>query len=239
MLKVCQLQNRLTKVQYKALNNQSGLDNQSYSCVFNPGSGVATSGVVPSVIQYSRAGDVVGWGFDPVVAGAVVITGLKLCLPHEDDRRVDPKMYPVIGQSIQRRHDIGKTVVMVLTDFMTRLWQLCKPQIIGNEPDVSWRLIITHPVGWNIDKLKRAIDAAIVAPDEGNSTYTVCFLAEAEAALIAVLDAQGIQLGDDDNAPCGQETQFYDGETVVVVDFGGLTVVSVPSKRHLISYRFL
>ena len=159
---------------------------------------------LPSVIQYGQSGEIVGWGADPTVEGAVEIRGIKLCLPHEDDRMVDPTKYPVIAHAIQRRKDLGKTVLTVLTDFMKRLWQMCKPQVTNEELDVSWRLIITHPVGWNIDKLGQAIDTAIVMPDQGNSTYTICFQTEAEAALIAELDARGIQLAYDNNSPTGQ-----------------------------------
>ncbi|KAI1307059.1 hypothetical protein F5Y03DRAFT_405664 [Xylaria venustula] len=121
---------------------------------------------------------------------------------------------------------------MVLTDFMTRLWHVCKPQIIRDELDVSWRLIITHPVGWNTDKLEQAIDTAIVMPDQGNSTYTICFQTEAEAALISELYGQGIQPAYDGTRqpraslrrPTGQEAHAQDSEIVVVADFGGLTV---------------
>ncbi|KAI0399344.1 hypothetical protein F4802DRAFT_610936 [Xylaria palmicola] len=210
-----------TKVQHTISMSQVVADYQPpvRSCTFEHHSGVGRSTTVPSVIQYGRSGDIVGWGFDPIVEGAVEIKGIKLCLPHEDDRMFDPITYPVIAHAIQRRNDLGKTVLTVLTDFMTRLWQVCKPQIIEDELDVSWRLIITHPVGWNTDKLEQAIDTAIVMPDQGNSTYTICFQTEAEAALISELQPRASL-----HRPTGQETHAQDNEIVVVADFGGLTV---------------
>ncbi|KAK5630581.1 hypothetical protein RRF57_006296 [Xylaria bambusicola] len=217
-----------TKVQHTISTSQAfvGVHPPVRPCTFEHHSPTRRSNAVPSVIQYGRSGDIVGWGFDPIVEGAVEIKGIKLCLPHEDDK------YPVIGHAIQRRNDLGKTVLTVLTDFMTRLWQVCKPQIIKDELDVSWRLIITHPVGWNTDKLEKAIDTAIVMPDQGNSTYTICFQIEAEAALISELYGQGIQPAYDDTKQprvslyrrTGQETNALDSEIVVVADFGGLTV---------------
>ncbi|KAJ2995865.1 hypothetical protein NUW58_g1150 [Xylaria curta] len=227
------LQHRFTKVHHAISTIHTVTDYQPrvIPCKFDSPSGVRRP-FVPSIIQYSRSGDIVGWGFDPIAEGAVEIKGIKLCLPHEDDRMVDPSTYPVLAHAIQHRKDLGKTVVTVLTDFMTRLWQVCKPQITNDKLDVSWRLIITHPVGWNIDKLEQAIDTAIVMPDQSNSTYTICFQEEAEAALIGELHGRGIKLAYDSNKqprtslhrPTGQGTYAQDGETVVVADFGGLTV---------------
>ncbi|KAI8624131.1 hypothetical protein F5Y19DRAFT_467977 [Xylariaceae sp. FL1651] len=115
---------------------------------------------------------------------------------------------------------------------MTRLWQVCKPQIINDELDVSWRLMITHPVGWNTGKLEQAIDSAIVMPDQGNSTFTICFQTEAEAALISELHGLGSQPAYDGtiqhreslHRPTGQETHAQNNKIVVVADFGGLTL---------------
>ncbi|KAJ8123913.1 hypothetical protein ONZ43_g241 [Nemania bipapillata] len=220
-----------TKVQY-AISRSQVVEGEQLAirpCIFQRHRGAGNTTDVPSIIQYGRSGEIVGWGPDPIVEGAVEIKGIKLCIPHEDDRMVDPTTYPVIAHAIQRRNYLGKTVLTVVTDFMTRLWQVCKPQIVGDELDVNWRLIITHPVGWNIDKLEQAIDTAIVMPDQGNSTYTICFQTEAEAALITELNARGIQLVHESNNPTGHETSLQDGEIIVVADFGGLTVVSPAS----------
>lgn len=157
------------------------------------------------------------------------IRGIKLCLPHEDDVAYDPTMYPVIAYGIQHRKSLGKTTFMVITDFMTRLWQVCKPQIT-NKSGMNWRLIVTHPSGWETNKLEQAIDTAIVKPDHGNGTYTICFQTEAEAALMSVLDAR--RTGPppaSHHGSAGQGTQIQDGESVVVADFGGLTVVGIMS----------
>ncbi|KAI1157321.1 hypothetical protein F5B18DRAFT_657826 [Nemania serpens] len=203
-------------------------------CKFGNYSGSRNAPLVPSIIQYDLAGNVVGWGYDPIVKGAVQIRGIKLCLPHEDDVTWDPTTYPVVAHANQCRKNLRKTVLMVITDFMTRLWQVCRPQInTNNQPGMNWRLIITHPHGWGTDKLEQAIDAAIVKPDHGNGTYTICFQTEAEAALIAVLADRGNQGDHEGNGqppasyhrPGGQVAQAQDGETVVVLaDFGGLTV---------------
>ncbi|KAI0813620.1 hypothetical protein GGR55DRAFT_687306 [Xylaria sp. FL0064] len=158
---------------------------------------------VPSSIQYSPLGDVVGWGYDPIGDGAVVIKGIKLCLQHEDDRR---------------RRNLRKTAIGVLKDYLACLWEACRPQIDTPGPIVAWRLIVTHPVGWNIDKLEKAIDAAIVTPDRDNSTWTVNFETEAEAAMIAML-----------NAHDGQRIPIQN-ETVMVVDLGGLTMDVLTAK---------
>ncbi|GAW21859.1 hypothetical protein ANO14919_113850 [Xylariales sp. No.14919] len=224
-----------TKVQHTISTSQAVADDQPAvrPCTFEHHSGAGMSTAVPSVIQYGRSGDIVGWGLDPIVEGAMEIKGIKLCLPHEDDRTINPTTYPVTADSIQRRNALGKTVLTVLTDFMTRLWQVCKPQIINHEPGVSWRLIITHPVGWNIEKLEQAIDIAIVTPDQDNSAYTICFQTESEAALMAELADQGIQLlahngnrqpRGSRRRPTDRETHIQDGEVVIVADFGGLTV---------------
>ncbi|KAI1160930.1 hypothetical protein F5B18DRAFT_675135 [Nemania serpens] len=128
---------------------------------------------------------------------------------------------------------------MVITDFMTRLWQVCRPQInTNNQTGMNWRLIVTHPYGWKIDKLEQAIDAAIVKPDHGNSTYTICFQTEAEATLIAMLDPRGNQGDHKSNRqpaaphhrPGGQVDQVQDGETVVDIASGRInTQASITS----------
>ncbi|GAW25262.1 putative hsp70 protein [Rosellinia necatrix] len=133
-------------------------------------------------------------------------------------------MHPLISQYVQRRLDLGKTVLTVLTDFLTRLWQACKPQILQDGLGMSWRLVITHPAGWSVEKLEQAIDAAILTPDQGNITYTVCFQTEAQAALMGELAAQGMQLAYDSNSPTGQGARAQDNEAILIADFGGLTV---------------
>ncbi|KAI3316702.1 hypothetical protein HD806DRAFT_552088 [Xylariaceae sp. AK1471] len=223
-----------TKVRYilPTIQAVAGDESVVWPCYFDGHAGTECIPYVPSIIQYNTSGNVVGWGFNPIVEGAVEIKGIKLCIQHEDERMIDPTTYPVTADSIQRRNALGKTVLTVLTDFMTRLWQVCKPQIPNHEPGVSWRLIITHPVGWNIEKLEQAIDVAIVTPDQDNSAYTICFQTESEAALIAELADQGIQLAHDGNRqpqgsrhhPTGQETHIQDSEVVVVADLGGLTM---------------
>jgi len=54
-----------------------------------------------------------------------------------------------------------------------------------------------------------------VTLDQDNSTWTVNFRTEAEAAMTAVLDAYN-----------GERVLIQNNETVMVVDIGGLTMVS-------------
>ncbi|KAI1291002.1 hypothetical protein F5Y03DRAFT_403824 [Xylaria venustula] len=166
---------------------------------------------VPSSIQYSPSGDAVGWGYDPIGDGAVVIKGIKLCL-QQDDQLVDPMDCPVTADAIQQRRNLRKTAIGVLKDYLAGLWEACRSQIEPPGTPVAWRLVVTHPVGWNIDKLEKAIDAAIITPDRDNSTWTLNFQTEAEAAMLAML-----------NAYDGQRVPIQN-ETVMVVDLGGLTM---------------
>ncbi|KAI1351999.1 hypothetical protein F5Y01DRAFT_281058 [Xylaria sp. FL0043] len=121
---------------------------------------------------------------------------------------------PVTADAIQQRRNLHKTAIGVLKDYLAGLWEACRSQINTPEPVVAWRLVVTHPVGWNIDKLEKAIDAAIVTPDRDSSTWTMNFQTEAEAAMTTML-----------NAYDGQEVPNQN-ETVMVVDLGGLTMVS-------------
>lgn len=87
----------------------------------------------------------------------MVIKGIKLCLQHEDDIRIDPMDYPVTADAIRQRMHLRKTAIGIFKDYFAELWEACRPQINTSRSTVAWRLVVTHPAGWNINRLEKAM----------------------------------------------------------------------------------
>ncbi|KAI8950836.1 hypothetical protein F4801DRAFT_601851 [Xylaria longipes] len=175
---------------------------------------------VPSRIAYPPDGKI-SWGQQASDEQGTAILWFKLLLLDEHDLQLHLRGSDHINQARQSVEKIGKDVVTVISDYLSKVWEHVLDVIIRarGRQFVNTRrfhVVVTVPAIWQddpIQRMERALrKAGILNKRPGCPDTTHAFVSEPEAAALAAIYGHN------------KYEALEPGQTFVIADLGGGTV---------------
>ncbi|RYC57855.1 hypothetical protein CHU98_g8345 [Xylaria longipes] len=220
------VESRFTGVAYDYVKsgNQGPSDITPLPITLWPASGYGEANAdcpkVPSRIAYPPDGKI-SWGQQASDEQGTAILWFKLLLLDEHDLQLHLRGSDHINQARQSVEKIGKDVVTVISDYLSKVWEHVLDVIIRarGRQFVNTRrfhVVVTVPAIWQddpIQRMERALrKAGILNKRPGCSDTTHAFVSEPEAAALAAIYGHN------------KYEALEPGQTFVIADLGGGTV---------------
>lgn len=186
---------------------------------------------IPSQIEYTRNGDIV-WGQQASNGG---LLWFKLLLLDELDLQLHLRNSDHLKQARDNLDKTGKDIVTVVSDYLRKVWNHVM-KTIARAQGQQWldnrplHVVVTVPAIWQDDAIQRMRCAlakvGILNKRPGCRDTTHEFISEPEAAVLAAFDKYEKIPG------------LTPGQTFVIADLGGGTVVSAVFLVTFTYYRY-
>jgi hypothetical protein len=178
---------------------------------------------VPSKIHYEEGTGAITWGYN-ISNNVEPLQWFKLLLLEPNELQDDLHRSAHIKNARHMMVELNKNAVEVIGDYLGQLWkhtieiiEKAKGRSLVNGTPIH--VVLTVPAIWNDcarDRMRRAASLAGILDGRLVGKTTLSFISEPEAAVIATLPE------------LGERGDLQTGDSFVVCDCGGGTVVSDP-----------